>query len=100
MRPRSTADSWRSRRRSKGNGIGDIRAQYALREGWAHPNMGPFTKPVIHAALGAARSLNALQRRSLSAPRAPLTIAKVLDRNKSGLSTLKVPIGRASQGPN
>ena len=29
----------------------------------------------------------------------PLTIAKVLDRNKSGLSTLKVPIGRASQGP-
>jgi hypothetical protein len=45
--------------------------------------MGPFTKPVTHAALAAARSLNALQRRSLSAPRAPLTIAKVLDQREN-----------------
>jgi hypothetical protein len=28
-----------------------------------------------------------------------LIIARVLDRNKSGLSTLKVPIDRASEGP-
>ena len=66
----------------------------------ARPNTRHLFDAADHAALAAARKAERATAALIVCAAGPLTTAQVLERNESGLSTLKVSIGWASARPN